>query len=245
MPGYADRAASYRMTADASVLGGQADGVFTSGGTQSNLMALLLARDNYCLKYLNGHSVQRLGLPVQAGRFRILLLAWPISACKKPHPSSVWGLMRLCRSTATRTTACRRLRCKPPSMTVAIWVTSPSPWWRHWHDRFWQYRPHCRSGAICRLEGLWLHADAAYGCGCSSRANIANLSPVSSSRLDHGGLPQILHAAGQLQCLSVKNRAHLACLTYHADYLNPLSQARRTRRTWSAKACRPPGASMP
>ena len=26
------------------------DGIFTSGGTQSNLMALLLARDNYCLE---------------------------------------------------------------------------------------------------------------------------------------------------------------------------------------------------
>ena len=49
----------------------QGDGIFTSGGTQSNLMALLLARDNYCLEQLDGFNVQLQGLPPEARRFRI------------------------------------------------------------------------------------------------------------------------------------------------------------------------------
>lgn len=44
---------------------GQA-GVFTSGGTQSNLMGVLLARDKCIATHWNGHSVQRDGIPSDA-----------------------------------------------------------------------------------------------------------------------------------------------------------------------------------
>ncbi|GAB3046690.1 aspartate aminotransferase family protein [Acinetobacter apis] len=44
---------------------GQA-GVFTSGGTQSNLMGVLLARDKCIAKHWSGHSVQREGIPSDA-----------------------------------------------------------------------------------------------------------------------------------------------------------------------------------
>ncbi|XSZ47877.1 pyridoxal-dependent decarboxylase [Francisella noatunensis] len=47
------------------------DGIFTSGGTQSNLMGLLLARDHYCENVLN-HKIADLGLPNIANKFRIL-----------------------------------------------------------------------------------------------------------------------------------------------------------------------------
>jgi L-2,4-diaminobutyrate decarboxylase len=48
-----------------------ADGVFTSGGTQSNLMGLLLARDNYCKNILH-HDTANKGLPIEANKFRVL-----------------------------------------------------------------------------------------------------------------------------------------------------------------------------
>ena len=48
-----------------------ADGVFTSGGTQSNFQALLLARDRYC-RQLFGRNVQASGLPTEAESLRIL-----------------------------------------------------------------------------------------------------------------------------------------------------------------------------
>ncbi|MCY9223365.1 pyridoxal-dependent decarboxylase, partial [Bacillus licheniformis] len=51
--------------------GKDADGTFTSGGTQSNYMGLLLARDAFCEKQWNW-NVQKDGLPPEANRLRIL-----------------------------------------------------------------------------------------------------------------------------------------------------------------------------
>jgi L-2,4-diaminobutyrate decarboxylase len=48
-----------------------ADGVFTSGGTQSNFQALLLARDRYCGRRFD-RDVQAEGLPPEADSLRIL-----------------------------------------------------------------------------------------------------------------------------------------------------------------------------
>ncbi|SFS58291.1 pyridoxal phosphate-dependent decarboxylase family protein [Marininema halotolerans] len=49
----------------------QADGVFTSGGTQSNFMGLLLARDHYAWTRF-GWNIQKRGLPPEAREMRIL-----------------------------------------------------------------------------------------------------------------------------------------------------------------------------
>ncbi|WP_135306175.1 pyridoxal phosphate-dependent decarboxylase family protein [Haloarcula amylovorans] len=48
-----------------------ADGVFTSGGTQSNFQALLLARDRYCDQRF-GRDVQHMGLPTEAESLRVV-----------------------------------------------------------------------------------------------------------------------------------------------------------------------------
>jgi L-2,4-diaminobutyrate decarboxylase len=52
-------------------LGPAADGVFTSGATKSNLMGLLLARDEHARTRLD-HDSHRRGLPAQAAHWRIL-----------------------------------------------------------------------------------------------------------------------------------------------------------------------------
>ncbi|WP_050932864.1 pyridoxal phosphate-dependent class III aminotransferase, partial [Vibrio harveyi] len=52
-------------------LGEKGDGIFTSGGTQSNQMGLMLARDWIAHK-LSGHSIQKLGLPDYADKLRIV-----------------------------------------------------------------------------------------------------------------------------------------------------------------------------
>jgi L-2,4-diaminobutyrate decarboxylase len=49
----------------------QADGVFTSGGTLSNLMGLLLAR-NYAAKKHFNIDIWQEGIPAEANRFRVL-----------------------------------------------------------------------------------------------------------------------------------------------------------------------------
>ena len=52
-------------------MGEHADGTFTSGGTQSNFMGLLLARDEIC-KRTSGHHVFSVGLPDYASRMRVI-----------------------------------------------------------------------------------------------------------------------------------------------------------------------------
>ncbi|MDF5382937.1 pyridoxal-dependent decarboxylase, partial [Vibrio parahaemolyticus] len=52
-------------------LGEKADGIFTSGGTQSNQMGLMLARD-WIVDKLSAHSIQKLGLPEYADKLRIV-----------------------------------------------------------------------------------------------------------------------------------------------------------------------------
>ncbi|MGG5573084.1 pyridoxal phosphate-dependent class III aminotransferase [Vibrio diazotrophicus] len=52
-------------------LGAKADGIVTSGGTQSNQMGLMLARD-WIADKLSGHSIQKLGLPDYADKLRII-----------------------------------------------------------------------------------------------------------------------------------------------------------------------------
>ena len=47
-----------------------ADGTFTTGGSQSNYMGLLLARDAFLQKHWNW-SAQKSGLPPEARRLRI------------------------------------------------------------------------------------------------------------------------------------------------------------------------------
>ncbi|WP_256948541.1 pyridoxal phosphate-dependent decarboxylase family protein, partial [Flavobacterium psychrophilum] len=49
-----------------------ADGIFTSGGSQSNLMGLLLARDHFSIENLK-HNIKKDGLPKEASRFRIFV----------------------------------------------------------------------------------------------------------------------------------------------------------------------------
>jgi diaminobutyrate-2-oxoglutarate transaminase len=52
-------------------LGSESDGIFTSGGTQSNQMGLLLARD-WIAHRIDGHSIQKEGLPAYASKLRII-----------------------------------------------------------------------------------------------------------------------------------------------------------------------------
>ncbi len=59
--------------------GPDADGTFTSGGTQSNFMGMLLARDAYARNVL-AWNIQQQGLPPEANRFRILAEDWGVVA---------------------------------------------------------------------------------------------------------------------------------------------------------------------
>ena len=80
---------------------------------------------------------------------------------------------------------------------------------------------------ICHREGLWLHADAAYGGGLlvstKHRARLNGIELADSVAIDyHKSFLQPVACSAFL----VRDRDAFAPLTYHADYLNPLSQRR-------------------
>lgn len=78
---------------------------------------------------------------------------------------------------------------------------------------------------ICRHYGLWLHVDAAYGCGLllSERRRhwLDGIERADSVTVDyHKSFLQPVSCSALL----VRERCHLGLVTCHADYLNPLSQ---------------------
>ena len=204
----------------------RADGVFTSGGTQSNMMALLLARDNHCLVRLDGHSVQRDGLPAQASRFRIF--ASRLAHFSVQKAAAVLGLgaravvavdcdagYRMAPQALQQAIATCRQEGGIPIAVVATLGTTD----------FGSIDPMAELAPICRDAGVWLHADAAYGCGLlvsgRHRHRIAGIEQADSVTVDfHKSFFQPVSCSA----LVVRHKEHLGCLTWHADYLNPLSQ---------------------
>ena len=81
-------------------------------------------------------------------------------------------------------------------------------------------------GAVCRAENLWMHVDAAYGCGLlvSNRHGhkCAGIENADSLTVDyHKSFFQPVSCSAFI----VKNGANLGLITHHADYLNPAEAA--------------------
>lgn len=208
-------------------LGSQADGVFSSGGTQSNLMALLLARDVCCAARAPGRSVRQHGLPAEASRLRIF-------ASRASHfsVSKSAAVLGLGHDAVVAVDCDRHQRMDVAALTQALAAADAAG---HWPmavvatagtTDFGSIDPLPQIAALCRQRRLWLHVDAAYGCGLL-------LSPRHRARLDGIELADSVtvdyHKAffQPVSCgaFVVRERAHLAHLTHHADYLNPFSQA--------------------
>jgi L-2,4-diaminobutyrate decarboxylase len=79
-------------------LGAHADGVFTSGGTQSNLMGLLLARDRAAARA--GFSIAEDGITETARRFRIVCSSTSHFSVRSSRRSTAPGSMSMPRSAA-------------------------------------------------------------------------------------------------------------------------------------------------
>jgi L-2,4-diaminobutyrate decarboxylase len=190
-------------------LGPTADGVFTSGGSQSNLQALLLAREEskaaspdrlrILTSEISHFSVQKsaklLGLgpdaviPVPVGpdrRLRTVALAHELARCRRD------GLV--------------------PMAVVATAGTTD----------FGSLDPLPEIAGLCERFGVWLHVDAAYGCGLlvspTRRHLLAGIERADSVTVDyHKSFFQPVSSSAVL----VRDAATLRHATYHAEYLNP------------------------
>jgi L-2,4-diaminobutyrate decarboxylase len=197
--------------------GPEADGIFTSGGTQSNLQALLLARD---------HAVargSRQARPPEMPDLRILT--------SKDGHFSVQKAARLLglgdRAVVTiATDGDRRMELGALSRAlaevtdagltpIAVVATAGT-------TDFGAIDPLPEIAALCEGYGTWLHVDAAYGGGLlvspTRRHWLAGIERADSVTVDfHKTWFQPVSASALL----VRDGRRLGHVTWHADYLNP------------------------
>lgn len=197
-------------------LGAHADGVFTSGGSQSNLMALLLAREE------RGRGNDPAVAP---GRPHVRVLC---SECSHFSVDQAAGLLGLPRDTVVPV-ACDRQRQMCPralrarmheaatdnARVLAVVATAGT-------TDFGSIDPLGPIADLCAEHGAWLHVDAAYGGALlltdAHRQRLDGIERADSVTLDyHKCFFQPLCCSA----LVVRERGVLRHLTHHADYLNP------------------------
>ncbi|MGY1883699.1 pyridoxal phosphate-dependent decarboxylase family protein [Blastococcus sp. SYSU DS0753] len=197
-------------------LGPAADGIFTSGGTQSNLQALLLARDEALAAQPGG------SLPGGA-RLRVLATDQAhFSVAKAARllglgddavvPVATDGQHRMdpaaLRSTADRVRAAG-------DVVMAVSTTAGT-------TDLGRIDPLAAVADVCAEVGAWLHVDAAYGGGLlvsrRRRHLLDGIEHADSVTVDfHKTFFQPVASSAVL----VRDGATLRHVTHHADYLNP------------------------
>ncbi|MEV8309079.1 aspartate aminotransferase family protein [Streptomyces flavidovirens] len=190
-----------------------ADGVFTSGGSQSNLQALLLAREeakaadsaklrifaSECGHFSVQKSAKLLGLSPEA------VIAIPCDNDKRMQTVALARELARCTSEGL-----------VPMAVVATAGTTD----------FGSIDPLPEIAELCELYGAWMHVDAAYGCGLlasrTRRHLLDGIERADSVTVDyHKSFFQPVSSSALL----VRDGATLRHATYHADYLNPRRMA--------------------
>ena len=201
--------------------GEDSDGVFTSGGSQSNLSGLLLARDRFCNEKLN-HDVKKYGLPLEFPKFR--LYASEISHFSMEKSTHLMGMgydavakvpvdprmkmdLAALRKMIKEDVAAGRL---PFCVCATVGTTD-----------FGSIDPLEELREICDEYGMWLHADAAYGSGVilseRYRDRVAGLSRCDSITVDfHKMFMLPISCSASL----IRDKKYFDAMTLHADYLN-------------------------
>ncbi len=213
-------------TAERIGLGEAADGIFTSGGSQSNLHALLLARDEACK--LVEKEAAAAGEPVPPKseilpRLRILTSRASHFSVKKS--AAILGLgyeavvsIPCDQDRRMRTVALAREldRCLSENQVVMAVVATAGT------TDFGSIDPLPEIAELCSRHGSWMHVDAAYGCGLlaspTRRHLLDGIERADSVTVDyHKSFFQPVSSSAVL----VRDRVTLSHATYHADYLNP------------------------
>jgi L-2,4-diaminobutyrate decarboxylase len=199
-----------------------AAGTLTPGGTVSNYMGLLLARDTFCRCRL-GWSVQEKGLPPEAGRFRILCSEMAHFSVEKSAAQLGLGSaavikvavdrdFRLCPRDLGQQLGRLAAEGLLPLAVVATAGTTD----------FGAIDPLAKVAELARASGAWLHVDAAYGGALlfseRHRQRLSGLELANSVTLDfHKLFWQPISASAFL----ARDEADFEVLRLHADYLNP------------------------
>jgi L-2,4-diaminobutyrate decarboxylase len=199
-----------------------ADGTFTTGGSQSNYMGLLLARDALLHKRWNW-SAQKAGLPPEARSLRILCSEVAHFTVEKSAAQLGLGTAAVvhvamdenCRMDPAALRAALDSLRSQNLLPMAIVATAGS-------TDFGSIDPLTEVPAIARSAGAWLHVDAAYGGALlfskQHRANLTGIESADSLSIDfHKLFWQPIPCSAFL----LRDALHFDRMKMHADYLNP------------------------
>lgn len=197
-----------------------ADGVFTSGGTQSNFMALLMARDNFLWRR-HAHRVRADGLPAWASKLRIIASAKSHFTVDKA--AIVMGLgQKAVVKVPTRDDGTMDADTLDsivngllgdgliPFAVVGTAGTTD-------HGAIDELT---RIGDIARHHGLWFHVDAAYGGALivsQSRHRLAGIELADSMTVD---FHKMWFQPVSCGALLLRDGTRFQHLQYNAEYLN-------------------------
>lgn len=200
----------------------KADGVFTSGGSQSNLMGLLLARDHYAIQNLN-HNIKRDGLPKEASLFRIFVSEESHFSIQKSASLLGLGEQAIVKVKTDRSfrmnvvlleDAIKR-EISNGAIPIAIVATAGT-------TDFGTIDPLLSIGTLASKHKLWFHVDAAYGGGLlltdKYRHLINGIHTAHSVTVDyHKTFFQPVSSSAFI----VNDKRYFGLITHYADYLNP------------------------
>ena len=197
------------------------DGVFTSGGSQSNQTAIILARDWFITNVM-GYDVKKHGLPENFRRLR--MYTSEISHFSMEKSAHILGLgyesvVKLPVDSKKRIDfeAFERILNEDvaagyiPFLAVATAGTTD----------FGSIDPIKKMSELCKKHNMWLHADAAYGSGViMSRKysdRVKDLCLADSITVD---FHKMFLLPISCSAVLIKDGTDFNALTIHADYLN-------------------------
>ena len=201
--------------------GEDSDGVFTSGGSQSNLSGLLLARDWFCNEKC-GHDVKKFGLPENFRKFRMYSSEVAHFSMEKSTHLMGMGYEAVVKVPVDSNMRMDVVKLRelidadikagniPFCVSATVGTTD-----------FGSIDPLDELRKICDEYGMWLHADAAYGSGVIMSEKyahrVAGLAACDSITVDfHKMFLLPVSCSASL----IKDKRHFDALTIHADYLN-------------------------
>lgn len=205
-------------------LPGGASGTLTSGGTQSNHMGLLLARDAFLKSHFQWLA-QKQGLPAEASRLRVLCSEVAHFSVEKSAAQLGLGT-----DAVVRVAVDDEFRMRPESLRealdelrgedlqpFAVVATAGT-------TDFGSVDPLPEIASLAKSAGAWLHVDAAYGGALlfshRHREKLEGIASADSISIDfHKLFWQPVPASAFL----LRDARHFELMALHADYLNPES----------------------
>lgn len=203
----------------------RADGIFTSGGTQSNMMGLLLARDHYIKKHYDIDPKMD-GLPADASKFRVLCSEVSHFSLKKNL--SLLGLgqnavvpVAVDTDFKMNVQALKKVIQQQKDLgniPIAVVATAGT-------TDFGSIDPLTEIATIAAENKLWFHVDAAYGGGLliseKHKNKLEGIELSDSVTIDyHKTFYQPVSSSG----FFMRDKSYVDYIKYHADYLNSKEQ---------------------